>query len=118
MLNECVKLSRRCRHANANQRPKGIFNRGKGQRWENRGGGWGYRNPPDFGAGVQYFEKNIFINPCTAAPGCTRIAETHPTAAPGSKKKKKKFFFFFFFKMFNGKDSDMLVVIVGQYCSA
>ena len=36
---------------------------------------------------------------------------------PGSKKKKK-FFFFFFFKMCNGKDSDMLVVIVGQYCSA
>ena len=23
------------------------------------------------------------INPCSAAPGCTRIAETHPTAAPG-----------------------------------
>ena len=27
-------------------------------------------------------------------------------------------FFLFFFKMFNGKDSDILVVIVGQYCSA
>ena len=46
------------------------------------------------------------INPCSAAPGCTRIAETHP------------FFFVVFFKMFNGKDFDMLVVIVGQYCSA
>ena len=32
---------------------------------------------------------------------------------PGVKK-----IFFFFFKMCNGKDSDMLVVIVGQYCSA
>ena len=23
------------------------------------------------------------VNPCSAAPGCTRIAETHPMAAPG-----------------------------------
>ena len=24
-----------------------------------------------------------YLNPCSAAPGCTRIAETHPTAAHG-----------------------------------
>ena len=51
------------------------------------------------------------LNPCSVAHGFTRIDETHPGA-------KKKNFFFFFFKMCNGKDSDMLVVIVGQYCSA
>ena len=66
--------------------------------------------------GKDYAHLVGLLNPCSAAPGCTRIAETHPTAAPGCKKKKK--FFFFFFKMFNGKDSDMLVVIVRQYCSA
>ena len=27
------------------------------------------------------------INPCSAAPGCTRIAETHPTAAPGCTRE-------------------------------
>ena len=34
------------------------------------------------------------INPCSAAPGCTRIAETHPTAAPGYTRETK----------FNGTD--------------
>ena len=51
-------------------------------------------------------------HPCSAASGCTRVAETHPTAAPGSKKKNEKF------KMFNGNDSGIFVVIVGQCCSA
>ena len=46
------------------------------------------------------------LNPSSVAPRCTRITKTHPTAA------------FFFFKMFNGNDSDIFVVIVGQYCSA
>ena len=40
-----------------------------------------------------------------------RTRRRHP-GIPGSKKKK------FFFKMFHGRDSDMFVVIVGQYCSA
>ena len=102
----------RCRHAN--QRPKGIFNRGKGQRWENRGGGWGYRNPPDFGAGVQYFEKTFLLTLVLRLPGVPRSPRRTRRRLPGVKKKKKKFVF----KMFNGKDSDMLVVIVGQYCSA
>ena len=51
-------------------------------------------------------------------PGSPRRTRRRLPGVPGSKKKKKKIFFFFFFKMFNGKDSDMLVVIVGQYCSA
>ena len=53
-------------------------------------------------------------------PGSPRRTRRRLPGVPGSKKKNKKifFFFFFFFKMFNGKDSDMLVVIVGQYCSA
>ena len=52
-------------------------------------------------------------------PGSPRRTRRRLPGVPGSKKKKKKkFFFFFFFKMFNGKDSDMLAVIVGQYCSA
>ena len=34
-------------------------------------------------------EKNVKcnLNPCSAAPGCTRIAETHPTAAPGCTRE-------------------------------
>ena len=48
------------------------------------------------------------LNPCSAAPGYIQIAETHRTAAPGYE-------FFFFSKTFNGKDSDMFVVIVGQF---
>ena len=48
-------------------------------------------------------------------PGSPTRTRRRLPGVPGSKKKKK---FFFFFKMFNGKDSDMLVVIVGQYCSA
>ena len=33
-------------------------------------------------------ERNIVIfNPCSAAPGCTRIAETHPTVAPGCTRE-------------------------------
>ena len=48
-------------------------------------------------------------------PGSPRRTRRWLPGVPGSKKKKK---IFFFFKMFNGKDSDMLVVIVGQYCSA
>ena len=27
------------------------------------------------------------INPCSAAPGCTRITETHTTAAPGCTRE-------------------------------
>ena len=27
------------------------------------------------------------LNPCSAAPGCTRIAETHPTAVPGCTRE-------------------------------
>ena len=38
--------------------------------------------------------------------------------SPRRTRRRQKKFFFFFFKMFNGKDSDMLVVIVRQYCSA
>ena len=49
-------------------------------------------------------------------PGLPRRTRRRLPGVPGSKKKKK--IFFFFFKMFHGKDSDMLVVIVGQYCSA
>ena len=40
-------------------------------------------------------------------PGSPRRTRRRLPGVPGSKKKKKKF---------NGKDSDMLVVIVGQYC--
>ena len=46
-------------------------------------------------------------------PGSPRRTRRRLPGVPGSKKKKK-----IFFKMFNEKDSDMLVVIVGQYCSA
>ena len=46
-------------------------------------------------------------------PGSWRRTRRRLPGVPGSKKKK-----FFFFLMCNGKDSDMLVVIVGQYCSA
>ena len=45
-------------------------------------------------------------------PGSPRRTRRRLPGIPGSKKK------IFFFKMFNGKDSDMFVVIVGQYCSA
>ena len=37
---------------------------------------------------------NNSLNPCSAAPGCTRIAETHPTAA----HRGKKIFLYFFSK--------------------
>ena len=40
-------------------------------------------------------------------PGSPRRTRRRLPGVPRSKKK-----------MFNGKDSDMLVVIVGQYCSA
>ena len=50
-------------------------------------------------------------------PRSPRRTRRRLPGVPGSKKKKKNIYFFFF-KMFNGKDSDMLVVIVGQYCSA
>ena len=51
-------------------------------------------------------------------PGSPRRTRRRLPGVPGSKKNKNKKFLFFFFKMCNGKDSDMLVVIVGQYCSA
>ena len=47
-------------------------------------------------------------------PGSPRRTRRRLPGVPGSKKKN----IYFFFKMCNGKDSDMLVVIVGQYCSA
>ena len=47
--------------------------------------------------------------------GLPRPTRRRLPGVPGSKKKNNNNFFF---KMFNGKDSDMLVVIVGQYCSA
>ena len=40
-----------------------------------------------------FFRKKIYanngghFNPCSAAPGYTRIAETHPTAAPGCTRE-------------------------------
>ena len=43
-----------------------------------------YKNNANFSiltSNVRSIPKNF--NPCSAAPGCTRIAETHPTAAPG-----------------------------------
>ena len=52
----------------------------------------------------------------SGVPGSPRRTRRRLPGVPGSKKIF--FFFFFFFKMFNGKDSDMFVVIVGQYCSA
>ena len=48
-------------------------------------------------------------------PGSPRRTRRRLPGVPRSKKKNNNFFFF---KMCNGKDSDMLVVIVGQYCSA
>ena len=36
------------------------------------------------------------INPCSVAPGCSRIAEMHPTAAPGYTRSKKKLFYLIF----------------------
>ena len=50
----------------------------------------------------------------SAAPGSPRRTRRRLPGIPGSKKNN----FFFSFKMFNGKDSDMFVVIVGQYCFA
>ena len=46
-------------------------------------------------------------------PGSPRRTRRRLPGIPGSKENKN-----FFFKMFNGKDSDMFVVIAGQYCSA
>ena len=46
-------------------------------------------------------------------PGSPRRTRRRLPGIPGSKKK-----IIFFFKMFNGKDSNMFAVIVGQYCSA
>ena len=56
---------------------------------------------------------NTLVVRLPGVPGSPRRTRRRLPGVPGSKKK-----FFFFFKMFNGKDSDMLVVIVGQYCSA
>ena len=48
----------------------------------------GYR---EFSSGnmlpVEYRVTQLKLNPCSAAPGCTRIAETHPTAAPGCTRE-------------------------------
>ena len=66
----------------------------------------------------QYFDNLTLVVRLPGVPGSPRRTRRRLPGVPGIKKKIKKFFFFFFFKMFNGKDSDVLVVIVGQYCSA
>ena len=40
-----------------------------------------------FDSGSMKHHVVSFLNPCSAAPGCTRIAETHPTAAPGCTRE-------------------------------
>ena len=47
-------------------------------------------------------------------PGSPRRTRRRLPGIPGSKKN----FLIFFFKKINGNDSDIFVVIVGQYCSA
>ena len=64
----------------------------------------------------QYFDHLTLVVRLPGVPGSPRRTRRRLPGVPGSKKKKKNFYFFF--KMFNGKDSDMLVVIFGQYCSA
>ena len=56
----------------------------------------------------------ILVVRLPGVPGSPRRTRRRLPGVPGSKKN----IYFFFFKMCNGKDSDMLVVIVGQYCSA